>query len=296
MVHQAQWALEVLKMTSNIRWIGILVLLCAGSLNVFAQPPAPGAGIVGIAHIAFRVTDLDREIAFLGKLGYEEAFAMTNAGKTTEVFIKVNDRQFIELYPQTSPTQTIGWMHVCYEAGDLNALYRFYDSTGLKLRPVQRAAAGNLISATNDPEGRVTELTQYMPGSRHTLDRGQHLGIGRVSTELIGFDLPVADGAAMKEFYTDLGFESEASNGNIRFTAPGAPDLHIELRPMRPGAQPEFLFAVPDARRAADELKHAGVRANLLGKLVFVHDPDGNLFVFLETGEDHKNSILPWKH
>lgn len=283
-------------MTAKIRHIGILALLCACSMDLLAQPPAPNEGIIGIAHIAFRVSDLDREITFLGKLGYEEAFAMTNAGRTTEVFIKINDRQFIELYPQTSPTQPIGWMHVCYEVGDLNVLYNFYDSTGLKLSPVQKATAGNLISATNDPEGRVTEFTQYMPGSRHTLDRGQHLGLDRVSTELLGFDLPVTDGAAMKEFYTDLGFEPDATNGNIRLTAPGAPDLHIELRPMRPGSQPEFLFAVPDARRAEDELKHAGVKADLVDKLVFVHDPDGNLFVFLETGEDHKDRFLPWKH
>jgi catechol 2,3-dioxygenase-like lactoylglutathione lyase family enzyme len=267
----------------KIRCMGILALFCACLIPAVAQPPAPGEGIIGIAHIAFRVSDLDREINFLGKLGYEEAFSMTNAGKTTEVFVKINDRQFIELYPQTSPNQPLGWMHVCYEIGDLNILYKFYVSMGLQLRPVQKAAAGNLISAVDDPEGRVTEFTQYMPGSRHTLDRGQHLGVGRVSTELMGFDLPVKDGAAMKEFYNDLGFEPESVNGNIRLSAPGAPDIHIELRTWHPGAVPEFLFAVPDARRAADELKAAGVKTQRVDGLVFVHDPDNNVFVFLET-------------
>jgi len=272
-------------MKTIMRCMGTLALLCAASINVSAQPPAPDSGIIGIAHIAFRVSDLDREIAFLGKLGYQEAFAMTNAGKTNEVFIKVNDHQFIELYPQTAPSQPLGWMHVCYEVGDLNILYKFYVSMGLKLRPVQKAAAGNLISSVNDPEGRVTEFTQYMPGSRHTLDRGQHLGGGRVSTELLGFDLPVRDGAAMKEFYNDLGFEPEDVNGNVRLTSPAVPDLHIELRPAGAGAQPEFLFAVPDARKAGAQLKSAGVNSNHTSGLVFVHDPDGNLFVFLETGK-----------
>jgi catechol 2,3-dioxygenase-like lactoylglutathione lyase family enzyme len=270
------------------RWIMFSALAGALSAVALAQPPAPDAGIIGIAHIAFRVSDLDREIAFLGKLGYEESFALTNAGKTNEVFIKINDRQFIELYPQTAPTQPLGWMHVCYEAGDLNALIKYYDSIGLKAAPVRKAAAGNLISSTSDPEGRVTEFTQYMPGSRHTLDRGQHLGANRVATDLMGFDLPVRDGAADKEFDTDLGFEAEAVNGNVRLTVPGAPDVHIELRPARPGAQPEFLFPVPDARKAADALNDAGVKALRDGKLIFVHDPDGNLFVFLETGLGHK--------
>ena len=101
---------------------------------------------------------------------------MTNGGRTTEVFIKINDREFIELYPQTNPSQPLGWMHVCYEVGDLNALYKFYTSMGLKLSPVRRRPLPAISSPhVDDPEHRVTEFTQYMPGSRHTLDRGQHL-------------------------------------------------------------------------------------------------------------------------
>ena len=272
----------------KFRWFAIPALACALSALAIAQPPAPDSGITGIAHIAFRVSDLDREIAFLGKLGYEEAFTTTNGGQATEVFIKINDRQFIELYPQTDASQPLGWMHVCYEAGDINALVTYYISIGLKAAPVRKAGAGNLISAMSDPEGRTTEFTQYMPGSRHTLDRGQHLGANRVSTELLGFDLPVKEGAAEKQFYIQLGFEAEDADGNVRLTTPGAPDVRLELRPMQPGAQPEFLFPVPDARKAADALKDAGVKPERNGKLVFVRDPDGNALVFLETGPAHR--------
>jgi catechol 2,3-dioxygenase-like lactoylglutathione lyase family enzyme len=181
-------------------------------------------------------------------------------------------------------------MHICYEAGDLNALQHYYATEGLNPTPVRKAAAGNLISSVNDPERGVTEFTQYMPGSRHTLDIGQHLGANRVSNELMGIDLPVIEGAAMKEFYTDLGFEADDTNGNVRLTAPGAPDLHMELRPASPRAQPEFLFPVADAKKAYQALEYAGVNAQRDSGLVFVKDPDGNLFVFLETGgEKHKN-------
>jgi len=141
---------------------------------------------------------------------------------------------------------------------------------------MRKAAAGNLISSTNDPEGRVTEFTQYMPGSRHTLDRGQHLGANRVSTELMGIDLPVREGAAEKEFYSDLGFEAQAVNGNVRLSAPGAPGMVLELRSTHPGAQPQFLFPVDDARKAADELKNSGAKFD---RLVAESDrqPDGKL-------------------
>jgi catechol 2,3-dioxygenase-like lactoylglutathione lyase family enzyme len=272
----------------KLRSMGLLALAFAVPMTLFAQPPKPDAGIVGIAHIAFRVSDVDREIAFLGKLGYQESFAINNGNRVAEVFVKINDRQFIELYPQTDPKQPLGWMHVCFEAGDLNVLIKYYDSTGLKAAQVRKAAAGNLISSTNDPEGRVTEFTQYMPGSRHTLDRGQHLGANRVSIQLMGIDLPVKEGAAEKEFYTDLGFEAQAVNGNVRLTAPGAPDMILELRSTHPGAQPQFLFPVPDARKAADALKDSGVNPQRNGKLIFVRDPDGNTFVFLETGPEHR--------
>jgi len=266
----------------KMRTLGILALACAVPTVSMAQPPRPDAGIIGIAHIAFRVSNLDREIAFLGKLGYEESFAMTNNGKVSEVFVKINDRQFIELYPQTNPPQPLGWMHVCYEVGDLDTLYNFYTSVGLKMLPVRKAGAGNLISAINDPDGRVTEFTQYMPGSKHMLDQGQHLGPNRISTELLGFDLPVKDGAAEKEFYTDLGFEPTVENGNVRLSAPAAPDIHIELHAWHPNAQPQFLFSIPDARRAEEQLISAGVNPVRDDKIVFVHDPDENIFVFLE--------------
>lgn len=266
------------------RWMVFAALGCALLGRAVAQPPAPDAGITGIAHIAFRVSDLDREIAFLGKLGYEESFAITNGGKTMEVFVKINDRQFIELYPRTDAAQPLGWMHVCYEAGDLDALVKYYVSIGLKAAPVRKAGAGNLISSMKDPEGRVTEFTQYMPGSRHTLDRGQHLGVNRVSTDLIGFNLPVNGLAAEKQFYIQLGFEAEDANGNVRLTTPGAPDVRLELSPAHPGTQPEFLFPVADTRKAYDALKGAGVKPERDGKIIFVHDPDGNAFVFLETG------------
>ena len=65
---------------------------------------------------------------------------------------------------------------------------------------------------------------------------------------------------------------------------PALPNLRIALRPAQAGSPPEFLFPVSDARKAAGQLKDAGVNATRNDKLVFVHDPDGNMFIFLEAG------------
>ncbi len=92
-------------MTMKNRWKGIL-MLAALCTSLSAQT----GQITGIAHIAYRVGDLNKEVAFLAKLGFEESFGLTNAaGKTTEVFVKVNDRQFLEVYPQAD-SRAAAWL------------------------------------------------------------------------------------------------------------------------------------------------------------------------------------------
>ncbi len=275
-------------------WLIVAALACALVAPAVAQPPAPGAGITGIALVALRVSDLDREISFLGKLGYEESFAITNAGQTMAVVVKIDDRQFIQIYPRTDASQPLGWIHVSYEAGDLKALVKYFASIGLQPSRISKTDSGNLVSSLRDPDGRTIEFTQYMPGSRHVLDRGQHLGANRIATELMGVDLPVNNLAAEKQFYIQLGFEAEEDGSDVHLTTPGAPDLRVELRPAHPGALPQLLFSVDDARRAADRLKE--FRPARDKGIALVHDPDGNSFVFLETGGGHKDRFMPWKH
>ncbi|HUB00412.1 MAG TPA: VOC family protein [Terracidiphilus sp.] len=270
----------------NPRPVSILIAalaVAAAAIHSHAQQPSVNAEIDGIAHVAYRVTNLDAEVAFFKKLGYEEAFSRTQNGKTSQAFIKVNDRQFIEVYPQTNPGQPLGWMHVCYESADLNALHDLYVTRGLDASHVVKAGAGNLIFSLRDPDGRTTEFTQYMPGSMHSDDRGKHLGAARVSDEMLGFDLPVADLGAARTFYKKLGFEVEDAGSGIRMTAPNAPDLHIEVHTARPNERAQMLFLVPDARIAADDLRAQGLGVKRVKGLVFVHDPDGNAFVFLEA-------------
>lgn len=271
------------------------VLAFPFSLAAQQSGPAQSPDLTGIAHIAFRVSDLDREVNFLGKMGFEEAFSNVENGRTLEVFIKVNDQQFIEVYPQTKEGQPLGFMHACYESADLNALHAKYVAEGLHPTPVRKAGAGNLIMSLLDPDSRTVEITQYMPGSRHMNDRGQHLGDRRVSDTLLGFELPVNNLDASQKFYSELGFDAEKDGPNYRLSIPANPDLRIELRTAHANDGPQFLFTVDDARRAADELHHAGLKVVRDKKLVFVRDPDGNSFVLLETGTHSPRRLIPWK-
>src|SRR5438132_13516329 len=61
-------------------------------------PPRPS--ICDFAHMAFRVTDLQKARAFYGDyLGLSEPFRLSD---TTAVY-KINDSQFIELYQEAAP-------------------------------------------------------------------------------------------------------------------------------------------------------------------------------------------------
>jgi catechol 2,3-dioxygenase-like lactoylglutathione lyase family enzyme len=87
-----------------------------------AQSPA----LVGIAHVAFRVSDLQKSRDFYSQLGFEQAFEFTDNGRTTVAFIKINDHQFIELYPRNNDAQPLGLMHICFEASDIEAVRSEY--------------------------------------------------------------------------------------------------------------------------------------------------------------------------
>src|SRR5207253_8414505 len=93
-------------------WIVVMAAVLGSAMPASGQDIPPAAAPVpvtpasvpplnGIAHIAVRVKDIAASVDFYHKLGFEQAFAMTKGDVTTQSFLKVNDKQFIELYPAT---------------------------------------------------------------------------------------------------------------------------------------------------------------------------------------------------
>jgi catechol 2,3-dioxygenase-like lactoylglutathione lyase family enzyme len=253
---------------------------------------AQAPDLAGIAHAAIRVSDLAKSRDFYEKLGFEEAFALDQGGSPTEAFLKVNDRQFIELYPQRQPSQPIGFMHVCFESADLEALNRFYVERGLSPISVRRAAAGNLLFTMQGPEKQNIEYTQYMPDSKHSNDRGKHLGANRISEHIVAVAIEMQDPAAAVVFYRDkLGFTTAPAleSGQIRLDLPGRPGEGVEIG-AEPGAKTvqhtpdsafQIFFSVPDLRRAAAQLRVLKIAVEERVSMLSIRDPDGNRMVFV---------------
>lgn len=249
-------------------------------LGVVCTPAlwAQSRELAGIAHVAFRVHDLSKSRAFYEKVGFEQAFEFTDSGKTTEAFIKINDRQFIELYPRTADSQAIGLMHVCFEVTDIESVRNAYIKRELNPPEAKKTGAGNLLFAIHDPEGQLIEYLQYMPGSLQSGDRGKHLG-DRVSQHLVEAALVVRDPVAERAFYiAKLGFEDGGPGMKLRIA--GDSGETVSFQRAAATTRPRIIFSVGDVRSAARALRHRGFRVLKEHSGISVSDPDGALVVF----------------
>lgn len=136
----------------------LLVFFCTSSS--LAQSP----DLAGIAHVAFGVRDIQKSMDFYRSLGFEQAFEFSDPGRPPVSYIKINDRQFIELYARSGNDQQIGLLHVCYEVADIDKLWNKYSRLGLNPTSSPKARAGNFLFTLRDPAEQLLEYRQYLPG------------------------------------------------------------------------------------------------------------------------------------
>src|SRR5260370_21865704 len=159
--------------TATLRLTLFTLIAISLYLPLKAQSHTPP--LAGIAHVAIRVHDLAAARDFYAKLGFQEAFNLSKDGEVYESFIKVNDHQFIELYPITPKDPNPGFLHLCFEGADLQAIHDDYASRGLPPTPPHKPTARNLLFTMVGPEQQNIEYTQYMPASLHSNDQRNHL-------------------------------------------------------------------------------------------------------------------------
>ena len=240
----------------------------------------------GIAHIAVRVHDLAGSVAFYQKLGFEQAFDLRKDNIPYESFIKINDNQFIELYPVTPKDPTPGFLHLCFEGVDLNEIYDDYVSHGLTPSPVRKAGAGNLLftmAGPLQPSGpQNIEYTQYIPGSLHSNDQGKHLGPDRVASKLIAVAVAMKDTAAARDFYINQLHFKPIANDQMDLHMPGESGQEVEIVPATFGTQARLTLQSDSLGKSARHLHKEGIAAVKNGATLTITDPDGNILI-LET-------------
>ncbi len=264
------------SMTMRPKLVALAAALLLSGLGGAALRAQDARSLDGIAHVALRVSKVSVSLAFYKTLGWEQAFEFGDDKGTATSYVKVSDRQFIELYRRDSPADPLGLMHICLETRDAERVSAAYKALGLIPTEPRKARAGNLLFSLRDPEGQPIEYAQYLPGSLHSTDRGRHLDDSRISDHLIGAALTVKDVKAEEAFFTGkLGFQGSGP----KLTVPGRPDESVGLSPLAAGSKASLTFAA-DPERAAAELKKRGLEVRMVAGAAVALDPDGVQIVF----------------
>jgi catechol 2,3-dioxygenase-like lactoylglutathione lyase family enzyme len=226
---------------TRFRRIGMAVaagiILASGPAAVFGQ--VSPAHITGVAHMAYHVTNLKQARDYYeGFLGFQEAFTIRNAdGSDRIVFLKINDRQFIELYVE--PFQNYGFIHDAgFETNDAKGMRDHLASIGIKVpESVTKDEAGNLSFSVIDPSGFTLEVVQYLPGSMTGRSTGKFMPIGRIADHIDHVGLLVKDREVSWKWYHDA-FDFTKEGDGSKMAVPDSPDrfeLGVEKRaPLEP--------------------------------------------------------------
>jgi lactoylglutathione lyase len=244
-------------------------LLAAASLAAAqdaARPPIPG-----VAHIALYAADFEKSRAFYRDfLGLEEPYSLSNAdGTPSMTFFKINERQYIELFPETA-AKTDRLNHISLETPNAEAMRVYLASRGVAVPArVAKGRIGNSNFNIKDPEGHTVEIVQYEPDGWTVRERGKHLPEARVSRHMMHVGIIVTGFDAEMKFYTEvLGFREiwrGSSSGTelswVNLQVPDGED-YIELMlykdappPDRRGTAHHLCLEVPDVAASVAALE-----------------------------------------
>ncbi|MBC8167683.1 MAG: VOC family protein [Bryobacteraceae bacterium] len=166
--------------------------------------------ITGVAHIALFVHDIEKSRAYYRDLlGYQEVFDLKNPdGSLSLTFVKINDRQYIELFPEKAPA-TDRLNHISIEVDDAEAMRAYLGSKGITVpEKVGKGRIKNSNFNVKDPDGHTVEIVQYEPDGWTIRDKGKAMDGPRISTRMLHLGILVGALEPAMKFYRDiLGFE-----------------------------------------------------------------------------------------
>jgi catechol 2,3-dioxygenase-like lactoylglutathione lyase family enzyme len=276
------------------------LLLCATAALAADMPKRPR--ITGVAHIALYVHDIEKARGFYkGLLGFEEPFQLDKPdGSLSLTFIKVNDRQYIELFPETAPG-TDRLNHISIETDNAEAMRVYLAAQGVKVPDkVPQGRIKNSNFNIKDPDGHTVEIVQYEKNGWSMREKGKYMPSTRVSQKLMHLGILVgALEPAMKFYGNILGFK-EIWRGSrdgktlswVNMKVPEG-DTYIEFmlydklpEPTARGTAHHICLEVPDIEKTKAQLEASPARKEYSKPLevrtgtnrkrqMNLYDPDG---------------------
>lgn len=185
------------------------ILLTCASLGWAADAPKRPR-ITGVAHIALFVHDIEKSRQYYHDLlGYEEPFLLNKEDGTLSLtFIKINDRQYIELFPEVTPGSD-RLNHISVETDDIEGMRVYLASKGVKVPDkVNTARIKNKSFNVKDPDGHTVEFVEYRPEGWSMREKGKFMPAERVSNRMLHLGILVGALEPALKFYGEvLGFK-----------------------------------------------------------------------------------------
>jgi lactoylglutathione lyase len=181
-------------------------------LVAVVMAPAARAGeiqrprVLGIAHVAFYVDDMEKAVAFYHYLGYEVPYVLPRPGGGNLVWIKINERQSVELFPGSeAPKGSDRLSHIAFETDDADAMRLYLRSKGFDVPPqTPIGKSGNKNFTIADPDGNRVEFVEYLPNGWTAREKGRHVSDRRISTRMRHTGVKVVHLDAALGFYRDI--------------------------------------------------------------------------------------------
>jgi len=290
-------------------------VLLLGAILLAAQQQPARPRIVGMPHVDFRVHDMEASRHFYKDfLGYSEPFDIKTDGKLIMAFIKINDRQYIELSPEESTSQP-RFVHLALETDDAEALRQYVKAKGYNAsdKPAARGRIRNIGTGLVDPDGNHIDVTQYTPDGESMQDAGKDMSDNRISRRLLHVGFYVSKPETAHYYMDILGFREfwrgSANGQTVSYANLMVPEGcdYVEFMlgppptPERYGTIYHIALEVPDMDAAVAKLNANPARKDYKRTIVIntgrnhkrqcnLFDPDGTR---VELMEDHTVDGMP---
>jgi lactoylglutathione lyase len=299
----------------------VLALGCSLAAGQDARPEFKRPRILGVSHVAFYVADMAKTRAFYeGYLGFDVPFTLPRKGSGELVWIKINDRQTIELFPGSEVGPTADrFYHLALEVDDADAMRLYLRSKGVAVPTVTPIGKiGNKNYFVRDPNGNIVEIVQYLPEGWTMREQGKHLPDTRIATRMSHGGIIVGQLDASMKFYRDiLGFKEtwRGSAGGkllswVNLQVPDGKDyIELMLYDQMPSTErirtlQHICLEVPDVAKAAELLRArplppgckppTEIKIGVNGKRqINCYDPDGTRVEIMEASTADGQPVPP---
>ena len=231
--------------------------------------------ILGVAHIGLQVSNLDAAENFYGHvLGYGHFSLNRPTGEFFLNYYKVNDHQYVEIYPTLKDPSQDRMTHFAFETTDIQQLHDYLASKNVAVPVLKPGIDKNKSFSVKDPEGHRVEFVQYLPGSLHSSYFGKLMPDTRISDHMIHVGVTIKDRPLADTFYKDiLGFKLKWYGGRtdtetdwVDMQVPDGTDwleymLNVkDPTPQRLGVAHHFALGVKSIQPGAEEVGKRGYK------------------------------------